>query len=65
MKGGSIAAEGPPSEVITTEVVREVFAIESEVLIDPFSGSPMIVPIGRHHGRPREEACAVLESVRR
>ncbi|MGV8881333.1 MAG: ABC transporter ATP-binding protein [Rhodoglobus sp.] len=49
MKEGRIIAEGTPQEVITSHLVREVFDLESLVTADPISGSPTVVPIGRHH----------------
>ena len=53
MKRGAIVAEGRPSEVITTEVVEDVFALSCEVVPDPRSGTPMVIPLGRHHTEPR------------
>ncbi|MFC5676564.1 ABC transporter ATP-binding protein [Aeromicrobium endophyticum] len=51
MKKGSIVAEGPPREVIDAAVVTDVFGLDCEVVPDPVSGTPMIVPRGRHHAR--------------
>jgi iron complex transport system ATP-binding protein len=58
MGGGRIVAEGAPVAVVTPEIIREVFGIAAEVAIDPISGTPMIVPIGRHHrlARAAEQA---------
>ena len=49
MQGGRIVVEGAPGEVMTPAAVKAVFGINSEVVRDPVSHSPMIVPIGRHH----------------
>ena len=49
MSAGRIVAQGTPREVITTEIVRESFALESTIIEDPVSASPMVVPIGRFH----------------
>jgi iron complex transport system ATP-binding protein len=49
MSNGRIAAEGAPADVVTPDIIRKVFGIAAEVAIDPISGTPMIVPIGRHH----------------
>ena len=49
MKKGSILAEGSPNNVINAAVVTEVFGLSCEVCPDPISGTPMIVPRGRHH----------------
>ena len=46
---GRLHAAGDPHEVLTAEVVREVFGMDSQVVPDPVSGKPMVLPIGRHH----------------
>ena len=42
-------AAGPPESVLTAEVVEEVFGLRSQVILDPVSGKPLVLPIGRHH----------------
>ncbi|ARZ68472.1 ABC transporter [Streptomyces albireticuli] len=44
MKAGRIVAQGAPSEVVTAELVREVFGLESVVVPDPVTGGPLVVP---------------------
>ena len=44
MKAGRIVARGRPSEVVTAELVRDVFGLESVVVPDPVTGSPLVVP---------------------
>jgi len=44
MREGRIVAQGPPAEVVTAGLVREVFGLESVVLPDPVTGSPLVVP---------------------
>lgn len=44
MKSGRIVAEGHPGEIVTAELVREVFGLESVVVPDPVTGSPLVVP---------------------
>nr|WP_242574774.1 ABC transporter ATP-binding protein [Streptomyces sp. NP-1717] len=44
MKKGRIVAEGEPGEIVTAELVREVFGLESVVVPDPVTGSPLVVP---------------------
>lgn len=55
MKNGRIAATGAPGEVVTEAMVQDVFGMDSRVIADPISGTPMIVPIGRHHGAATAE----------
>lgn len=49
MKSGRIVTQGPPAEVITSTVVAEVFDLRCQVTTDPVSGTPLVIPIGRHH----------------
>ncbi|WP_199277225.1 ABC transporter ATP-binding protein [Arthrobacter sp. CAN_A2] len=51
MRDGRIVAEGAPSDVVTEDTVSGVFNLECRVITDPVSGTPMVVPVGRHHGR--------------
>jgi iron complex transport system ATP-binding protein len=44
MKEGRIAAQGRPSEVVDAVLVREVFGLDSVVVPDPVTGSPLVVP---------------------
>jgi iron complex transport system ATP-binding protein len=48
MRGGAVVVEGAPSDVVDRALVRTVFDLEAEVVADPVSGTPMVVPIGRH-----------------
>jgi len=45
---GRVIASGPPSQVLDAELVEQVFGLRSHVMLDPVSGSPLVVPIGRH-----------------
>lgn len=44
MKDGAVVASGEPSAVLTPALVREVFSMEAEVVPDPVTGAPMVVP---------------------
>jgi iron complex transport system ATP-binding protein len=46
MREGGIAAEGPPAEVVTERLVRNVFGLNTRIIADPVSGTPLVVPIG-------------------
>ncbi|GGT20581.1 ABC transporter ATP-binding protein [Streptomyces kurssanovii] len=55
MKAGRIVAEGAPADIVTAELVREVFGMESVVVPDPVTGSPLVVPGAPYSppGRPK------------
>ncbi|WP_261555492.1 ABC transporter ATP-binding protein [Frankia tisae] len=44
MREGQIVAAGPPQEIMTVDVVQEVFGIQSVIIADPVTGTPMCVP---------------------
>ncbi|HIW96823.1 MAG TPA: ABC transporter ATP-binding protein [Candidatus Corynebacterium gallistercoris] len=44
MREGSILAQGTPAEIITPELLQEVFDLEALVVEDPATGSPLIIP---------------------
>ena len=52
MKAGRIVASGPPADVITEDLVETVFDVRCQITPDPVSGTPMVIPIGRHHPAP-------------
>lgn len=49
LKDGRLVAEGRPAEVITPGLVTDVFGLRCRIVPDPVSGTPLVVPIGRHH----------------
>jgi iron complex transport system ATP-binding protein len=68
MHAGRIVAQGPPAEVVTVDMVREVFGLDATVIDDPVTGTPLVVPIGLHHrtaapGTPPNRAGASAHRV--
>jgi iron complex transport system ATP-binding protein len=51
LRGGAVVAAGRPAAVVTEDLVRDVFDLESVVITDPVAGTPLVVPQGRHHAR--------------
>ena len=49
LRQGKLVAEGKPSNVITSELIKDVFGLRCKVVKDPISSSPSVVPIGRYH----------------
>ena len=47
MRDGAVVADGSPEEVVTPAVLRAVFDLECEVMVDPRTGRPIVVPIAR------------------
>lgn len=44
MRDGAVVAEGPPSEIVTADLVERVFGLSCLVVPCPASGAPMVVP---------------------
>ena len=49
MKDGALVAAGTPGEVLTEDLLADVFDLEARILPDPVSGTPMVVPVRRLH----------------
>jgi iron complex transport system ATP-binding protein len=47
MKDGVLVKAGTPAEVLTEELLAEVFELEARVVPDPVTGTPMVVPVRR------------------
>ncbi|MGI5350395.1 ABC transporter ATP-binding protein [Streptomyces sp. CA-250714] len=50
LKDGRTVGEGRPSDVITASAVEDIFGLSCEVTTDPVSSTPLVIPVGRHHG---------------
>lgn len=47
MKDGTIIAEGAPADIVTVDLVAEVFGLACQVVPDPVTGTPMVIPLRR------------------
>jgi iron complex transport system ATP-binding protein len=47
MKDGVLVAAGTPEEVLTEQLLADVFELEARVVPDPVTGTPMVVPVRR------------------
>ena len=45
MKDGAVVASGTPREVFTSALLEEVFGLRADILDDPRSGLPVVVPV--------------------
>ncbi|WP_312417904.1 ABC transporter ATP-binding protein [Comamonas sp.] len=46
MRAGAVVAMGPPHDVLTPPLIKQVFGINALVIPDPVSATPLVVPIG-------------------
>jgi len=47
MKDGRIVAAGPPREILTAALIREVFGVNARISHDPESGTAYMIPVSR------------------
>lgn len=55
VRGGEVVAEGAPGEIVTAELVERVFGLRCQVIDDPETGTPLVIPAAR---RSRKAAAA-------
>lgn len=56
MKSGSIVAQGNPSEVISEKLVEEVYGLRCQIIEDPQTGTPLVVPRASVHLKRAQSA---------
>lgn len=49
MKAGAVVAEGPPAQIFTSDLVQEVYNLPCEVIMDPVSETPLVIPTSQGH----------------
>jgi iron complex transport system ATP-binding protein len=47
MRHGRVVAEGAPGQVVTADLVEQVFGLPCRVIDDPETGTPLVVPAAR------------------
>ena len=46
MKDGEIIAEGAPADIVTPELIKQVFGLRCHIIDCPISHTPLIIPLG-------------------
>ncbi|EZH66697.1 ABC transporter [Bacillaceae bacterium JMAK1] len=60
LKNKTIYAQGSPEEVVTTEMMKQVFALDCEVIEDPITLTPMTIPYSKKAARRVKERAFAL-----
>ncbi|MFF9490573.1 ABC transporter ATP-binding protein [Streptomyces sp. NPDC014676] len=47
LRGGKVIAQGAPKDIVTAGLVEEVFGLRCQVIDDPETGTPLVVPAAR------------------
>jgi iron complex transport system ATP-binding protein len=56
MTDGAVVAEGDPGDIVTAALVESVYGMKCEVIPDPQTGTPLVVPAARAVRRPSGSA---------
>ncbi|MBO7748490.1 ABC transporter ATP-binding protein [Paenibacillus sp. MWE-103] len=64
IKKGQVVSVGSPQTVMTKDVLREVFGIETDIIPDPRTGVPLCFPFALADGNPQAYEKPVLEPVK-
>lgn len=44
LREGTVVISGPPAEIISTELIEQVFSLRTLVVPDPVTATPSVVP---------------------
>lgn len=47
LKEGKIVAQGAPGEIVSAELIEQVYGLKCMIIEDPVVGTPLVVPLGR------------------
>jgi len=47
LRDGTVVAQGKPSQVVTDALVKQVFDLDSRIITDPVSGTPLCIPVSQ------------------
>ncbi|GGQ32797.1 ABC transporter ATP-binding protein [Streptomyces mutabilis] len=47
LRGGEVIAEGAPKDIVTADLVERVFGLRCQIISDPETGTPLVVPAAR------------------
>ncbi|MFI8189116.1 ABC transporter ATP-binding protein [Streptomyces sp. NPDC085946] len=64
LKAGEVIAEGAPRDIVTADLVEEVFGLRCQIIDDPETGTPLVVPAARtaRARKAAEERVAATEA---
>ncbi|MFE4253758.1 ABC transporter ATP-binding protein [Streptomyces sp. NPDC056910] len=66
LRGGEVIAEGAPGDIVTADLVERLFGMKCQVIDDPETGTPLVVPAARKARKvPARDAEAPAKAVAR
>lgn len=63
LREGTVFRAGTPAEVMTEDLLREVFGVEADIVRDPRNGIPLCIPYGLNHRAATTNAPRDREAV--
>jgi iron complex transport system ATP-binding protein len=64
LRGGEVIAEGAPGDIVTADLVERLFGMKCQVIDDPETGTPLVVPAARKARKaPARDAKAPAKAV--
>jgi len=63
LRDGRIVAQGPPADVVTPALVAEVFDLDCQVVPDPLTGTPLVLPVPSRLRRGCDRPCLAEDPV--
>ncbi|MGY0022986.1 ABC transporter ATP-binding protein [Streptomyces sp. cg35] len=60
LRGGEVIAEGAPKDIVTADLVERLFGMKCQVIDDPETGTPLVVPAAR---KARQKTPAVAKAA--
>ncbi|MGW1077650.1 ABC transporter ATP-binding protein [Streptomyces sp. NPDC002537] len=64
LRDGKVIAQGDPREIVTAGLVERVFDIRCQVIDDPETGTPLVVPAARQRRTPAAATAATAAAAR-
>ncbi|MER5945817.1 ABC transporter ATP-binding protein [Streptomyces sp. NPDC001904] len=62
LRDGEVIAEGAPKDIVTADLVERLFGMKCQVIDDPETGTPLVVPAARQaRGKRAAQAAAPVE----
>jgi iron complex transport system ATP-binding protein len=57
MRAGQIVAQGRPEQIVTAELIEDVYGLPCRIITDPETGTPLVIPLapGRDARTPRRD----------
>ncbi len=65
LRDGEIKAQGTPTEVVTENLVNDVFGVECRIMQDPVTDTPLIIPISHRRKTTQSEPVVMSRDAHR